>query len=193
MSCRKDAGIGWPIQAMVLTPPAAKKPRSSSGRFVLVDPAVDLGPVVAGRRGEEPHAVVDRAALRVGGAVVEPPDAGERHRRGAHGAGLERHIEIAVGQPFGAERGGGLADRDHLRMGGRVAVGERAVAGLRDHLAVADDDAADRHLARGCAARAFSSASSMNEGNVMLCPIVMAQSSCAGLVPAIHALIHREA
>ena len=33
-------------------------------------------------------------------------------------------------------------------MGGRIAVGEGAVAGPRDHRAVAHDDAADRHLAR---------------------------------------------
>ena len=49
---------------------------------------------------EEPDAVVDRAALRVFRAVVQPADARERDGRGAHGAGFQRHIEIGAGQPL---------------------------------------------------------------------------------------------
>ena len=41
------------------------------------------------------------------------------------------------------------ADRHHLGMRGRIAIGQRAVAGLRDHRAGAHDHAADRHLAGG--------------------------------------------
>jgi hypothetical protein len=33
-------------------------------------------------------------------------------------------------------------------MRGRIAIGKRAIAGLRDQIAIAHDDAADRHLAR---------------------------------------------
>jgi len=33
-------------------------------------------------------------------------------------------------------------------MRGRIAIGKRAIAGLRDQIAVAHDHAADRHLAR---------------------------------------------
>ena len=32
-------------------------------------------------------------------------------------------------------------------MRGRIAIGKRAIAGLRDQIAIAHDDAADRHLA----------------------------------------------
>ena len=32
-------------------------------------------------------------------------------------------------------------------MRGRIALGKGAIAGLRDHLAIAHEDAADRHLA----------------------------------------------
>ena len=58
---------------------------------------------MAGRRREEAHAVVDRAALGVGRAVIEPADARERDRRRAHRAGLERDMQVAVGEPLGAE------------------------------------------------------------------------------------------
>src|SRR3984957_7902377 len=84
--------------------------------------AIALGPVMAGRGGEEAHAVIDRAALRVTRAEMEPADAGERDRGGAHGAGLERNVKIAVDEALGAERGRGRADRHHLGMGGRIAV-----------------------------------------------------------------------
>ena len=126
-----------------------KKSLSNAAASLSRDAAIDLRPVMAGRRGEKPHAVVHRAALRIGRAVVEPPDARERNRGRAHGAGLERHVEIAVGQPLGAERGGGLPDRQHLGMRGRIAVAQGAVAGARDHGAVAHDHAADRHLVGG--------------------------------------------
>src|ERR1700724_3201171 len=97
--------------------------------------------------GEEPHAVVDRAAFGIGRRIVEPADAGKRDRARAHGARLERDMQVAIGEPFAGERERGGPDRHDLAMRGRVAVGQRAVAGLRDHRAVAHDDAADRHLA----------------------------------------------
>ena len=65
----------------------------------------------------------------------------------AHGAGLERDVEVAVDEPLAAERLGRAPDRHHLGMRGRIAVGQSATAGLRDDIAVAHDDAADRHLA----------------------------------------------
>ena len=83
---------------------ARKKSSQQRRRLGLADAAIDLGPVQAGRRGEIAHAVLDRAALGIGGAVIEPPDAGERDRRRAHRAGLERHVEIAVDEPLAAER-----------------------------------------------------------------------------------------
>src|ERR1700693_3618094 len=98
-------------------------------------------------RGEKPHPVVDSAALGVGSAVIEPADAGKRDRARAHRARLERDMKVAIGEPFAAELERGGPDRDDLAMRRRVAVGERAIARLRDHLAIAHDDATDRYLA----------------------------------------------
>ena len=70
-----------------------------------VDAAIDLRAVMAGRLGEEARAVLDRAALGIAGAEIEPAQARERDRGGAHGAGLERDIEIAILEPRRAARG----------------------------------------------------------------------------------------
>jgi len=79
--------------------------------------------VVTGRRCEETHAGLDRATLGIGGAVIQPPDPRERDRSRAHRARLQRHIEIAIDQPLGADGLGGLPDRQYFSMRGRIAVG----------------------------------------------------------------------
>ena len=48
--------------------------------------------------------------------------------------------------PPAAERARGLAQRDHLGVRGRVLAQLALVVGRRDHLAVAHDDRADRHV-----------------------------------------------
>src|SRR4051812_3369091 len=65
----------------------------------LADARIDLGPMVAGRLVEDARAVLDAAALGIGGAIVKAPDPGEGDRLGAHRAGLQRDVEIAVDQP----------------------------------------------------------------------------------------------
>src|SRR5713226_3769375 len=67
-------------------PPLGKKLPQQARCLAFADAAVDLGPVVAGRGDEKFHAVLDRAALGIGGAEIEPADTRERDRGGAHGA-----------------------------------------------------------------------------------------------------------
>src|SRR5690242_800454 len=84
-------------------PPLPEKLPQQRRRDAFTQPRIDLRRVMAGGAAEEPHAALDRAALGVGGAVIEPADARERDRAGAHGAGLERNVEVAIGEPLGAE------------------------------------------------------------------------------------------
>ena len=70
-----------------------------------------------------------------------------RDRAGAHRAGLERHIEVAADEPFGAEFRRSLADDEHFRMRGRIGEFAGAVSGARDHGAVANQRGADRRFA----------------------------------------------
>src|SRR5262249_21075937 len=85
-------------------PPQQKNPAHGGPRFGFADAAIDFRPMQASRRREVAHAVLDCATLWVGGAVIEAPNTGERDRRRAHGAGLERDIEIALGKPLAAQR-----------------------------------------------------------------------------------------
>lgn len=121
-------------------------PEQTTG-FGLGQPTVNLRPVMAGRRGKKFHAVVDRTAFGVAGAVIKPADAGEGDGASAHRARLQRDIEIAIVEPLRTQPARRLADSDHFGMGGRIVLGERAVASARDDLAVTHDNAADRHLA----------------------------------------------
>jgi hypothetical protein len=102
---------------------------------------------MAGGRSKEPHAGIDRAALGVGRAVIEPADAGERDRARAHGAGFEGDIEVAVDQPFGSDPVRRLPDRQYFGMGGRIAVAQRQVAGGGDDLVIPHNHASDRDFA----------------------------------------------
>ena len=102
------------------------------------------------------HAIFDRAALGVGSAIIEAANPSERQRGRAHGAGLERDIDIATVETLGAEEPlSGSADRDHFGMRGGVAVGNRAIAGPRNHLLAPHQNTADRHLAAASGAPRF--------------------------------------
>ena len=130
-----------------LLPPSAKEATHELGRLVLADAAIDFRPMQAGRAGKIPDPVFDRSTLAIGRPEIEAPDARERDCCRAHGAGLERHVEIAIEQPFVAEGSRGMPDRQHLGMRGRVVVRDGAVRRLRDQVSRAHDHAAHRNLA----------------------------------------------
>ena len=106
---------------------------------------------MAGRLAEDARAVLDAAALRIGGAVVEPAEARERDGGGAHRARLQRHVEVAADQPLGAERGTGGADHQQLGVGRGVVQLARAIARRGQQRPVrANHDRPDRDLAALC-------------------------------------------
>ncbi len=99
---------------------------------------------------EEAGAVFDRPHLLIRRREVNPSEAGEGNGPRAHGARLQRHMEIAGCEPFGAQYMCGLADRQHLGMGGGVFQFERAVASPGDNLArEIGDDGTHRNLTPG--------------------------------------------
>lgn len=102
---------------------------------------------MASRLREEARTMFNRPALGIAGGPVETPQAREGNRRGAHRAGLERHIEIASGEPFGVQRPAGGANRKQFGVRGRITVAQGAIAGARHDRALPDDDGADRHFA----------------------------------------------
>ena len=141
--------------ALSLLPPRLEELPQQRRRLRLAQAAVDVRRVMAGGLGEEARAMVDPAPLRVGSRVIEATQSGERDGGRAHRTGLQRHVEIAVDEPFGADRGAGGSDRQDLGMGRRIAIDERAVAGGREDRAVPDDHGPDRHLAARCSSTGF--------------------------------------
>ena len=92
------------------------------------------------KRAREPR-------LRILGAEHEARDPGQDHRTGAHRAGLERDVESTAVEPPGAHRGGGLTKREDLGMRGRVPSALALIAERGEHLLLACDHGADRHVA----------------------------------------------
>ena len=103
--------------------------------------------------GEILHEQVQHAAagthLPIPCAVIDPWNAGVEDGPGAHGTGLQRHIEGAVVQPPGAKDLVGLPDGIHLGVRGGVLLLLPAVAAPAHDPALPDDDTAHRHLAVG--------------------------------------------
>ncbi len=103
--------------------------------------------MVAGGLAEKARPMLHRSALRVRGGKINPPEPGKGNRPRAHGAGLQRHIEIAADQPFRADFGRRLANGQHFGMCGGVPIGQSSVAGRRQKLAVAQNYGPHRHFA----------------------------------------------
>jgi len=99
------------------------------------------------RRREKAYAVLDRTSLGIGRAKIKPANSRKRHRGCAHGARLQRYIEIAVRQPFTAKRRCSSANSDEFCMRRRVSIGNRTIASPGNNCPVAHNGAADRHLA----------------------------------------------
>lgn len=112
-------------------------------------------------RMNAPHAAAAAKAL-VAAAVDDLADTDLPQGRGTHQAGLDRHVERHVAKPSGFIRRYGRARGERRRgrrreegghglelgVQGRVAQLVGPIPSRRDHLAVADEDAADRNLGR---------------------------------------------
>ena len=118
-----------------------------SGGFAGADAAIDLGPVVTGFLGEKARSVFDRPALLVLGREIKPAQPREGNGAGAHGAGFQRRIEVAAGQPFVVEDFRARADDQHFGMGGRVMVLDGAISGAGENFAILDEAGANWRLA----------------------------------------------
>jgi NTE family protein len=71
---RLDHAINTPFELPPVSAPIPKEAAQKRRRGRLSDTGVNLWRMVAGGRGKEADAMLDRAALGVGSAVIEPPD-----------------------------------------------------------------------------------------------------------------------
>ena len=116
-------------------------------------------------RSEKPHAMFNCAAFGIGGAEVKSPNARERHRRCAHGARFQRNIEIAIREALAPKGGSRSTNGNEFGVRGRVAVGDRSVAGQRNNAPALTITQPTGTSPRAPAARASSMAMDMNVGD----------------------------
>ena len=111
----------------------------------MVEPAIagDLIEGVAGPR------------LGIGSAVHHGGQPGQDDRSGTHGARLECDVQNAIVQAPGSQGIGGLRDRNHFRMGGRIVQCFTLIVGPgNDPLLHGHDDGSNRHfILGGCQVR----------------------------------------
>lgn len=80
---RLEHVINTPFELPPISAPVAEEAAKQGRRSRFADTRVNLWRMVAGGRAKEADAVLDRAALRIGGAVVEPTNAREGNSRRA--------------------------------------------------------------------------------------------------------------
>ncbi len=102
---------------------------------------------MAGRLGEKPMAMINRATFFIGCAVIKPPNSGKGNGARAHRAGLECHMQIAANEPFGADFFSGLPDDKNFCMSCRIMVDNGAVTGNGENFAISDNNGSDRNFA----------------------------------------------
>jgi len=79
---------------------------AADGDIIEIDAGGDYAGDVCGvsknsltLRGVNGRALLDAAALGIGGAPIDPPQPREGNRLGAHRTGLQRHVDRAAVQP----------------------------------------------------------------------------------------------
>ena len=94
----------------------------------------------------------DGSALRVGCSEINVPDMRLDDRAGAHVAGLQSHIQVAVEDVPGRELAAGFRDCDHLGMKRGILLCLAEIVGTGDDLTVFDDvqDTVNHHFASLC-------------------------------------------
>jgi hypothetical protein len=64
----------------------------------------------------------------------------------AHGAWLQRNVEVAIGEAIVPDVGGGFAEGDHLGVRRRIAAANRSIGASRQDRAVTHQHGADWNL-----------------------------------------------
>ena len=98
-----------------LIPQGLKKRLQQGAAFRFQKPCLYLGAVVEGQ-SEEIDDGGTATGLGIGSTIDHPGDPGVDDSAGAHGTGLQGHIEGALPQPPAAQRAAGLADGLDFRV-----------------------------------------------------------------------------
>ncbi|MCY1170211.1 hypothetical protein D9M73_102740 [compost metagenome] len=129
----------------------AEKFLQQRGAFLSHDPALQFGLVVELGLGKQVDHRACSARFGVQRAKHHTLEPGMQHGAAAHGAGLQRDIQLAIIEPVIAQRTGGGAQRHDLGMCRRVMPVHRRIAARGNHFTPPNHNSADRNLpCRGC-------------------------------------------
>jgi hypothetical protein len=134
-----------PLRAL-FSSPAAKKILHERAAFLFQHALSHFDAMIQKICVADPEASVDRAGAFVCRPVNQTPDARLDQSARAHGARLNRRVNINARQPVVAELTGGFAKRDDFSVSSWVAVGSGAISRYGDELVLTDNTSADRHL-----------------------------------------------
>ncbi len=95
---------------------------------------------------EKADTIINRPGFNVLGAIIEPANARMGNGAGAHGARLQRNVEVTIGEPFGIQHRETLPKNKHFRMCCWVFKLSRAIACFGNYGVLFHEDGAHRHL-----------------------------------------------
>jgi hypothetical protein len=136
--------------------PARGKKSLQQGSCVLGEEAGgNFDTMVEFGGGEDCKAGTESAAFGIVGSVDKSGDSSLNNGAGAHGAGLERHVEGTIDEavvtyPFRA-----LANGDNLGMRRGIVIADRTIAGARKDHFILDQDRANRNFTSFCRSLGF--------------------------------------
>ena len=138
--------FGFPLGAGAqLHPEVLEKFRHQGGGFGLPDALFHRGMVIKAHV-EQTANRANRAEFAVGRAVNHPGNPGVDDGAGAHGAGLQGHIQGAFPQPPATQAGAGFGNGFDFRVGQGGFALFPAVAAPTDDFVPPDNDAAHGHF-----------------------------------------------
>jgi hypothetical protein len=136
----------FPIRARDDTPLAEKIQQQD--RRILSQDAADRFDSVVEVRSQNPQRLeaTDRANLEIRRPEHEPGHTCVNRCTEAHQTRFDGAVQSGADQPVVSETLGGIAHRQHFRVGGRIVQCKRRVVAPTDNLATGDHHRADRDL-----------------------------------------------
>ena len=98
---------------------------------------------------------MDGTSLGICSSVNQTANSRVRDGAGAHGARLDRDVEIAIEESIVADGLSGFAQREDFGMSGGIVRTEGTIAAATDHPTLVNDDGSHRHFAKRESASSF--------------------------------------
>ena len=134
-------------RARFCSSPASEKLLHQRSAFILQNARADLNPMIQKISVADAKPTRHCACSFIRRAINQTSDSSLYQSPCAHRARLDRRVNINAREPVVAEFTGSFAKRDDFGVGGRIAVGTRAIPRDSNKLVLTDDAGANGNLA----------------------------------------------